>query len=159
MGIRLGFAKRADGAHDHEGGVIRNNMIWRQRGAVAAPDTGIMVGDSPGTKVLHNTVVLNGTYAGGAVEYRWCDGVVIASNLTDAMIWKREQAEGSVSGNVRTTARDIFVGAAAGDLHLSAKGARALDRVPRLADCLRDLDGHERGRRTYPGADDPAAGR
>jgi hypothetical protein len=157
MGIRLGFTKRTDGTHDHEGGIIRNNMIWRKQGAVAAPDTGIMVGDSPGTKVLHNTVVLNGTYAGGAIEYRWCDQVLIANNLTDAMIWRREQAEGSLSGNLRTADRDIYVNAAAGNLHLSAKGARTLGRVPRLADCLRDLAGNERGPRTYPGADEPAA--
>src|SRR5262249_10365887 len=101
MGIRFGI-ERPDpkgGFHDHQGGVIRNNVIWRQPGGVTAPDGGIMVWDSPGTRVLHNTVILNGTYPAGAIEYRWSAGVTVAHNLTDARVWRREEAEGKETGN------------------------------------------------------------
>jgi hypothetical protein len=161
MGVRLGFVNRAaeKGRHDHMGGVVRNNVFWREPGAVEEPDTGIMVGDSPGTKVLHNTVILNGTYSGGAVEYRWSKGVTVANNLTDAMIWRREKAEGTETDNVVNAAAKLFVDAAGGDLHLSEKGAAALAKVGRLADCPNDLEGKKRGEKTDPGAHEFVKGR
>ena len=73
--------------------MIRNNAVWRQPGAVRSPDAGILVWDSPGTKVLHNTVILNNTFPQGAIDYRWSRGVV-ANNLTNAPVWKREEADG-----------------------------------------------------------------
>jgi hypothetical protein len=154
MGVRLGFVNRAaeKGGHDHEGGVVRDNVFWREQGAVEEPDTGIMVGDSPGTKVLHNTVILNGTYSGGAIEYRWCKGVTVANNLTDAMIWRREEAAAAEKDNVVNAAAKLFVDAAGGDLHLSEKGAAALAKVGKLSDCPNDLDGKKRGEKTDPGA-------
>jgi hypothetical protein len=158
MGIRFGIVKK-DGGHDHEGGVIRNNVIWRQPGAVRSPDGGIMVWDSPGTKVLHNTVVLNGTFPSGAIEYRWSDGVVVANNLTDAPVWRREQAAGREENNVVANDPALFAAAAAGDLHLAAKARTALRPVPALPDCPLDLDGRRRGRLTFPGAADPAGRR
>jgi hypothetical protein len=156
MGIRLGIINRnrEKGHHDHEGGIVRNNVFWRQPGEVELPDAGIIIADSPGTKVLHNTVLLNGTYGGGAIEYRWCKGVVVANNLSDAKISKREEAEGTEEGNVETAEAKLFVNAGAGDLHLSAKGAASLAKVRRLADCLTDLDGKKRGEKTDVGADE-----
>jgi hypothetical protein len=154
MGIRFGIInkKKAEGIHDHEGGVIRNNVVWRQPGAVLSPDAGIVVSDSPNTKVLHNTVILNGTYSGGAIEYRWSNGVLLANNLTDTMIWKREQASGREENNEVSTDRTIFVNAAVGDLHLAPKAETILTKVPRLADCPLDLDGQRRGPKSDVGA-------
>jgi hypothetical protein len=162
MGIRLGFVHRSSekGVQDHEGGVVRNNVFWRERDAVLGPDVGIHVADSPGTKVLQNTVILNGTYPdGGAIEYRWCKGVTLANNLTDGRIYKRDGSEGKEEDNVVTADAKLFVNAAAGDLHLSAKGAASLARVKRLADCPNDLDGKKRAEKTDPGADEFAKGR
>jgi hypothetical protein len=152
--VRLGIVNRAaeKRAHDHEDGVVRNNVFWRERGAVEEADAGIIVADSPGTKVLHNTVILNGTYSGGAIEYRWCKGVTLANNLTDGTVLKREKAEGTEADNVVNAAARLFVNAAAGDLHLSEKEAASLAKVRRLADCPNDLDGKKRGEMTDPGA-------
>lgn len=151
MGIRLGFSKRTGGGWDHQGGIIRNNMIFRQPNAVELPDAGICVWNSPGTKMVHNTVVLNGTYSGGAIEYRWCDGVFIAHNLTDARILKREEGKGLETHNVLVTDQKIFVDAAAGNLRLS-KAASVLPRFQRLTDCLSDIDLEPRPELTNVGA-------
>jgi hypothetical protein len=145
--------KEAEGVHDHEGGIIRNNIIWREPGAVQGPEGGIMVRDSPGTKVLHNTVILNGTFAPGAIEYRWCDNVVIANNLTDGPIWQREAASAIVVNNVLVKDMSFFSAPAKGDMRLAAKAAGVLDQVPLLAECLLDIDGQKRGKMTAPGAD------
>lgn len=154
MGIRLGIVKLKDG-HDHEGGVVRNNVFWRQPGAVEEPDAGIIIADSPGAKVLHNTIILNGTYSGGAIEYRWSDNVTIANNLCDTRTWKREEATGQEEGNVvRGDANSLFVSLGSADLHLSAKGAASLDKVARRRDCLTDLDGKKRSEMTDVGADE-----
>jgi hypothetical protein len=156
MGIRFGIIDRMKerGTHDNEGGMIRNNIIWRQPGAVEAPDDGILVWDSPHTKVLHNTVLLNGTFPAGAIEYRWCDGVVVANNLTDARIWKREVAGALEENNVVTANQVIFANAAAGDLRLAPKARSILPGVMALADCPVDIWGKKRSSRTNVGADE-----
>jgi hypothetical protein len=140
------------GIHDHEGGIIRNNVIWRQQGAVEEPDGGIMIWDSPNTKVLHNTVILNGTYPSGAIEYRWCDGVVVANNLTDTRIWQREAAKAREENNVVTTNYEVFVNAAVGDLTPSPKSQMILPQATLLADCPLDFSGRKRSKRTNVGA-------
>jgi hypothetical protein len=154
MGIRFGIHNKSEKEHiyDHEGGMIRNNMIWRQPGAVAEPDGGIMVWDSPNTKVLNNTVILNGTYPPGCIEYRWGMGDVLANNLTDGPIWQRDGARGRVVNNVTTADPTLFVNEAAGDLHLAPKSQTVLPKVPVLRDCPTDLDGRPRGDKTDVGA-------
>jgi hypothetical protein len=154
MGIRFGLMnrKKEEGVHEHEGGIIRNNVIWRSPGAVDSPDGGIMVWDSPNTKVLHNTVILNGTFAPGAIEYRWGKGLVLANNLTDGKVWKRDEAEGREENNVILNDYSIFKNAAGADLHLSAKAASALPTFKVLADCTVDVDGRKRRAMTTPGA-------
>jgi hypothetical protein len=132
--------------------VIRNNIIWRRPGAVLEPDTGISVWDSPGTRILQNTVILNGTYPFGAIDYRWGSGVVLANNLTDAPIWQRDEARGRELNNVTSAEPDLFVNAALGDLHLASKSQTILHKVPALRDCPMDLDGKIRGEKTDVGA-------
>ena len=156
MGIRFGILNRKAeaGFHDHEGGVIRNNIIWRQPGAVHSPDDAIIVWDSPNTKILNNTVILNGTFPPGAIDYRWSSGVVLANNLTDAPIWRREETNGREAHNVLIEDPAIFAKAAEGDLHLAAKSQTILPKVPVLPDCSLDVDGRKRSERTDVGADE-----
>jgi hypothetical protein len=154
MGIRFGLMNRKESAgfHDHEGGVIRNNVIWRQPGAVHSPDAGILVWDSPKTMVLHNTVILNGSFPHGAIDCRWGTGLVLANNLMDAPLWLRDEASGQRTNNVTFTLPTMFVNVAQGDLHLTPKAQTILGTVPALAECPTDLDGHKRGARTTIGA-------
>ena len=154
--ISLGLITRTP--NDHTGGIVRNNMIARSAGA--GGDVGIAVFDSPGTKVVHNTIRFNGAYP-NAIEYRFADttGVVIANNLTDAAITARDGAAASLAGNVTSATAADFVAPAAGDLHLTATATRALDKVTAHADAGTDWDGNARPSGTLAdvGADERVA--
>jgi hypothetical protein len=152
MGIRFGIVRRENGLHENEGGMVRNNIIWRQPGAVHVPDGGIMIWDSPGVKVINNTVILNNTFDRGVIEYRWSDKILIANNLIDGNVWKREETDGRESDNILLKNRDVFVDARKGDFRLSPKAATILRKLPLLSDCPGDIMRNKRLERTAPGA-------
>lgn len=104
-------------APDHEGGIIRNNFIHRSGSQTG--DVGIAIVNAPDTQIVHNTVVLSGTYD-NAIEYRFAgsQGLQIHNNLTDASIVGRDGAGAARSGNLTTAQAEWFVNAAAGNLHL-----------------------------------------
>jgi hypothetical protein len=128
---------------DHSGGVIRNNFIYRSQGA--GGDVGIAAFDSPGTKIVHNTIFLNGQYP-NAIEARFADtrGVTIVNNLADRGALLRNGATAAQSGNVWTAASSWFVNPAAGDLHLAATATSAIDRGVATSDAPRDWDDEAR---------------
>jgi hypothetical protein len=140
--IAFGLIERVT-PHDHLGGIIRNNFIYRR--ATIAGDAAINVFDSPNTQVLHNTVVISGTYP-NAAEYRFVGttGVVIANNLADAAIAARDGAVAMLSGNFTSASAALFVNAAAGDLHLKATASVAIDKAPLHPNCTKDWDGSTR---------------
>lgn len=154
--IAFGLIQRTP--NDHTGGIIRNNFIVRTAGL--SGDVAIGVFDSPGTKVLHNTMLLSGQYP-NAIEYRFPDatGVVIANNLADAVARARDGAVASLSGNVWTASASWFVDPPAGDLHLKSTTTAAIDRVAPLADVARDWDNELRpiGAAADVGADEYSA--
>lgn len=139
--IHLGLIERTP--NDHTGGVVRNNMIVRSPGA--GGDVGIAVADSPGTRVVHNSIWMGGAY-GIAIEYRFPDttGVVIANNISDATAWARENATGTLTSNVWTAVASDFVSPGRGDLHLSSTAVAAIDKVPVHPDAAADWDGESR---------------
>jgi hypothetical protein len=123
-GIALGLDPgRAD---DHAGGIVRNNVF--HRGPAQSGDVGIVINNSAGTRVLHNTVILSGTYP-NAIEYRFppTTGIEIRYNLTDGAVQRRDGASGTVAGNVTNAQPGWFVDAAGGDLHLAASATPAID--------------------------------
>jgi len=129
--------------HDHVGGIIRNNFVYRR--ATVAGDVAIGVFDSPNTQVLHNTVVLSGTYP-NAVEYRFTGSTSasIANNLFDAAIVARDGGTASLSGNSTGASAGMFVNPASGDLHLKPTASAAIDKVALQANCTTDWDGFTR---------------
>lgn len=140
--IHLGLIERTP--NDHTGGVVRNNMIVRRPGA--GGDVGIGVFDSPGTRVVHNSLWMGGQYGTG-IEYRFPDttGVVIANNFGDTSVWARDGAGGgTVTNNVSTAVASDFISPSTGDLHLSGTAIAALDKVPVHADAPADWDGEAR---------------
>jgi hypothetical protein len=149
-GITFGAGPNAGGP-DHAGGVIRNNMIARRAGL--AGDAGISVNDSPGTKVLHNTVLLQGTYP-DAIEYRFprAIGVVVANNLVDAAISTRDGAQATLLGNVAGADPAWFADPEHGDLHLLAAAGAAIDHGEPIEGCPDDIDGDHRPRGVAPDA-------
>ena len=146
-------------ASSHDGGVIHNNFIYRRRG-IRNGDAGIMLWDSPRTRVYHNTIIQNGTYK-NAIEYRFpsTTGVDIRNNLTDGAISGRTDASATVEGNITHARPNLFRNAAAGDLHLVAGARLAIDRGRPLSGFLFDWDGERRpfGDRPDIGADEHVA--
>jgi hypothetical protein len=139
--ISMGLIDRTP--NDHSGGIVRNNFIYRRSGQYA--DVAILVADSQNTQVLHNTILINGTYR-NTIEYRFSGstGVVIANNLLSGPILARNGASGRVTSNYLMAAASMFVDAPAGDLHLVAGATAVLDRVATLADAATDWDGDVR---------------
>ena len=95
--IALGLIERTP--NDHTGGIVRNNFIYRAQ--TVAGDSAVYVADSPGTQVLHNSILVSGTYQ-NPIEYRFAHttGTVIANNVLDGRIAARDGATGTVSGNL-----------------------------------------------------------
>jgi Right handed beta helix region len=140
-GIALGLQERSP--NDHSDGIIRNNIFFRKPGETG--DTGIYVADSPNTKVLHNTIILSGSYP-NAIEYRFPDtaGVEILFNLTDARIVARDGATGNVANNIMSASSGFFVDPANNDLHLRNTAALAIDAASVHPDVSDDYDGEPR---------------
>jgi PKD repeat protein len=155
--VVFGIGPQAGFTNSHSNGSIYNNVIWRNEAVNA--HVGISVADSPGTQVLHNTVVHNGTYA-DAIEYRYASttGVTIANNLTDGTIRSRDNAQGSVAANYTQAGASLFVNAPGGDLHLAPTAWQAIDQGLLSADVVTDWDGEARPLGAAPdlGADETA---
>jgi hypothetical protein len=139
--ISFGLAEQTP--NDHSGGIIRNNFIYRSQGA--GGDVAIAAFDSPGTKIVHNTIFLNGQYP-NAIEARFPNttGVMIVNNLADRAAQLRDGATAAQSGNVWTAASSWFVNPAAGDLHLKSTATSAIDRGVANSDAPLDWDGGTR---------------
>ena len=127
---------------DHQGGIIRNNFIYVQPGLMsqsrkAGSDAQIIVWDSPGTKVFHNTILTNGNVF-RAIEVRFnTAGAEIRNNLTDAPLGSRDGGSYSQSGNLLTATASMFVNPTGGDLHLKDTATAVIDKAPALASVRR----------------------
>jgi hypothetical protein len=152
--IALGFVDRTP--DDNTGGIVRNNFIYRAPAIVA--DVGIYVGDSPGTAVLHNTILANGTYA-TPIEYQFANttGVDIRNNLLDGLVLARDGANGTQANNYEAATPSLFVNPAAGDLHLLASATAVIDRIDVVAGASIDRDGDTRPQGAAPTAAERAA--
>jgi hypothetical protein len=134
---------------DHQGGVIRNNFVYLQPGLMSASrksssDGQIIVYDSPGTKVYHNTILTNGNVL-KSIEMRFnTSGGEIRNNLADAPLGLRDGATYSQSGNLLTATASLFVDPSDGDLHLQSTATAVIDRAPVLTSVTNDIDGNPR---------------
>jgi hypothetical protein len=145
-GIALGLSspdansRDDEDTYDHQGGMIRNNFVYRAAGAQTG-DVGITVNYSANYAILHNTVIQNDTFD-WAIEYRFASSSgTLAYNLADGPIVQRDGAGGVLTGNVTNAAESWFVAAASGDLHLLATATGAINQAATLADAQVDYDG------------------
>lgn len=113
---------------EHRGGIIRNNFIFRSAGTRG--DVGIALWNSPDTKVLHNTIVLNRTYP-YSIDARFplSTGIVLHANLSDAPFERREGARFESTKNVHSARGSWFVDVKKGNLRLTADAIPAIDAV------------------------------
>ena len=161
LNVQYGIALGLNGskADDHVGGIVRNNFFHRN--GSQSGDVGITINNSANTKVLHNTVIVSGTYSNG-IEYRFpaTKGVEIRYNLMDAGVQQRDGATGTVSNNVTNAQPSWFVNAAAGDLHLVAIATAAIDKAAAHPSVPTDYDAETRPQGTVPdiGADEFSLG-
>jgi hypothetical protein len=139
--IAFGLIERTP--HDHSGGVVRNNFIFRQSGIVG--DTAIGIFDSPNTQVLHNTILASAAYP-SLIEYRFAGttGVVVANNLLSGIVLARDGASGYATGNITTASAAMFLNPSSGDLRLKATATAAIDKVAPVQNCPLDWDGETR---------------
>ena len=123
--------------NDHSGGIIRNNFFHRNKSE--SGDVGISLADSPGTKVLNNTVILNGTFE-RAIEYRFQDtvNVTIQNNLTDAPIVSRNGGTATLISNITNARPDWFL--QEGDVHLGRAAEEAIGQGTPDIDLKNDID-------------------
>jgi hypothetical protein len=153
--VAFGQGPQTGYAHSHSGGTIVNNFIHRTQPVNA--DTSILVWDSPGTEVLHNTVIQSGTFP-TAIDYRFSGsvGIQIMNNLTDGTIDRRNGAQGTAAGNYTQATAGMFANLAAGDLHLREAADDAVDRGVVVQGVSVDWDGQARPRGPAPdiGADE-----
>lgn len=142
-GISYGLIERS--GNDHAGGIIRNNIFYRS--STQPGDVGIHVAASPHTQVVNNTVFTSGTYP-TPIEYRYAQttDVVIANNLLDGAISLRDGATATKTANHEGAGTDLFVSAAAGDLHLAATAGAVIDAGTPVTTVTDDWDGEGRPR-------------
>src|SRR5215471_16016511 len=129
--------------YEHTGGIIKNNFIYRD--TWVSGDAGIILWDAPSAQVLHNSILISGTYS-NAIEYRFPDtaGVLIANNLADGAIASRDGATATLVNNSTAATPSLFVNPSAGDLHLAATATGAIDKAVPVAGAATDWDGEPR---------------
>ncbi len=135
-GVSLGLVEQ-----DHVGGIVRNNFVRWDPAANYVVDVAIYT-TSTDARILHNTIVTNGTYP-SAIEVRYATstGVEVTNNLMDAGVNPRNGATPTLSGNRSDALAMWFVDEAAGDLHLTADASSVVDQVDRRPDAFRSFDG------------------
>ncbi len=150
----LGFLDNIDG-------IIRNNFVSAASVALfnssAGFDSGISIAQSPGSQVLHNTVVsLQPPFS--SIEWRFSKtNAVILNNLVTHNLMERNNAQATADGNIENAPIDFFVDAESGDLHLDPDTAStAIDSGVYVAPglCDEDIDGDPRGEFRDVGADE-----
>lgn len=149
--VALGLIDRGT-VSDHSGGIIRNNFVYQRPGLFttarrADSDGQLLVYDSPGTQVYHNTVLTNGN-SRFSIEVRWANtGVAFDNNLADAPLNARDGGVYSASGNFLSATSTMFVDPANGNLHIldnTATRANVIDRAVARNGATDDFDGQLR---------------
>ncbi len=147
MGIAFGnssgpgqYARDGETTYDHQGGIIRNNFIFRNQPG----DVGISVNKARDFQIVNNTVILQGTFY-WTIEYRFAPTQgVIAYNLTDGNILARDGASATLTGNTTSIQSNWFTDLSAGDLHLTSNAQSVIDHGGQLASVSDDIDGESR---------------
>ena len=163
--IALGLTLQTTG-HDHQGGIVRNNFVYQRPGLFSASrragsDGQIIIYDSPGAQVYHNTVVTSGNSA-FSIEVRWSNtGVALNDNLADAPLHARDGGVFTGSNNYLNATTAMFLNPASADFHLvlnSATLANVIDHGVVVSGATGDFDLQSRPFRNVPdiGADEYA---
>ncbi len=126
-GIALGLGPESNdgsGQLDHEGGIIRRNALCNLN---PWADEGIEVNASPGARVEHNTVLVEGKVP-WSISIRFPTASArVWNNLSNRQIILREGAKADLKANVGNAQRNWFIDAKRGDLRLARPDLPAID--------------------------------
>ena len=167
-GIALGltdephaFARNGERAYDHDGGLIRNNVVVNlNRWA----DEAIEANAAPDVRIEHNTVFVEGTTP-WAIGVRFAaSDALVRNNLTNRRIFLRDGGRATLDGNVLHAQQSWFVDATRANMRsddVRASGRRrrrAHSRRTRRFRPRRAAGGSRpgRGRVRSPSATEPA---
>lgn len=146
--IAFGLMERS-GNYDHQGGVIRNNMIYYAPGLFSAnrkydSDGAIIVWNSPSSAVVHNTILSNGNL-NKSIEFRFdTAGGQATNNLVDAVIGTRNSGAFTQSGNHTSATTTMFQNASIGNLRLVSSATNVINKVNLHNLAITDIDGNAR---------------
>ena len=143
-GIALGLVSRSSGPQkdeknpfDHRGGVIRNNVVCNLN---PWADEGIEANDSPGVRVEHNTVLVEGKLP-WSISIRFsATTALVRNNLSNRQILLREGARAELKGNVTDARSDWFVEPRRGILRLARGDLGAIDIGVPIPEVQTDFD-------------------
>ncbi len=132
------------GSSGHQGGIIRNNMIYHGEDH-GHSDVGIGLESASGASVYNNTIYHEHPYTNG-IEYRFTDSSsnYIANNLTNKSITSRNGGTAVVEYNVTHAEKSWFMDATGGDLHLAASIAGVVDSGIAISGLVDDFDKEKR---------------
>jgi hypothetical protein len=139
---------------DHIEGVIRNNIVFNRKGIHL--ESGIELMNVIDVKVYHNTIVSHDKPF-SSIEFRWPDTrVEIVNNIVSHTIKPRNGAKAVLKNNIENAPASLFIDYKKGDLHLSSRAAKAINKGMRLKDpaTVLDIDGNKRDTRPDIGADE-----
>jgi len=149
-GVCLGNPHRPDDVTVHcTGCIVRNNFV------TAAPQGGITMVYTKDCKVLHNTVHEKPSKWGRLIRMVFGnDGLVVRGNLLSGPgIRNESDSQMTIADNAIGDFSDLFVDAAAGNLHLRRADDRIVGKLPRSPGVEEDIDRQARGQRSHIGAD------
>lgn len=147
--IAFGLMERG-GSYDHSGGIVRNNMVYMSPNLYSADrkagsDGTIIVWNSPGTVVAHNSLNTNGNIV-RSIEFRFnTAGASAINNLADVSIGSRNSAVFSQSGNFVGTNSGMFQDPIKGNLRLLSSASAVINKVNSTTFAKTDIDGSARG--------------
>jgi hypothetical protein len=111
---------------DHEGGVIRNNVIANLQ---PWADEGIEANAAKDVTIDHNTVFVTGKLPWSISARFPATTTVVRNNLTNRRVVERDGAKVELRANISGADAAWFVGPANGDFRLADNVVEAVDRA------------------------------
>jgi len=146
--IAFGLMERS-GNVDHQGGIIRNNMVYYTPNLFSAnrkadSDAAIIVWNSPDSVVVNNTVLTGGNL-NRSIEFRFnTTNAQAINNLTDIAMGSRNSATYTQTCNSAAATASLFVDAPSGNLRLKDAASIATNKCAPSTYAPVDIDGRSR---------------
>ena len=135
------LARDGERLFDHQGGVIRHNVICNLN---PWADEGIEANSARDVRIEHNTVLVEGRL-GWSISMRFpATTGWVRNNLTNKRVTFRDGGQAQLENNISGARRDWFVDPVHADLRLLGSGLPAIDAAVSLPDILEDFDRNPR---------------